>query len=246
MIWRHVVLLDLVAIAGGFVLRAVAGGVAAPVALSRWFVLVVTAAAILVAAGKRHAELSAALRPARPGGGYSRCTRRGALDGLARQCRRGARRLLHLGVQAPGVHGIPWRPLTIVPFAICLARYGALIRSGRGEAPEELILTDRGWRSRPRRGCWCSRSASPPAEAKRSVAQSEAIAPSPVRRQDAARRSHRRPARKYVRSVAPGTVGSSQQSSFQSRPASSSTPRSSSAAPSTLRGGRISGCSTTQ
>ena len=37
--------LDIVAIAGGFVLRAVAGGVAAPVTLSRWFVLVVTASA---------------------------------------------------------------------------------------------------------------------------------------------------------------------------------------------------------
>ena len=37
MVWRHLLLLDIVAIGGGFVLRAVAGGVAAPVALSRWF-----------------------------------------------------------------------------------------------------------------------------------------------------------------------------------------------------------------
>ena len=36
---------------GGFVLRALAGGVAAPVALSRWFVLVVTFAAVFVGAG---------------------------------------------------------------------------------------------------------------------------------------------------------------------------------------------------
>src|SRR6516165_14225 len=54
---RHIAILDIAAIAGGFVLRAVAGGAAAPVALSRWFVLVVTAAAVLVAAGKRQAEL---------------------------------------------------------------------------------------------------------------------------------------------------------------------------------------------
>jgi decaprenyl-phosphate phosphoribosyltransferase len=40
-------------------------------------------------------------------------------------------------------HGVPWRPLTIAPFVLCLARYGALIRAGRGEAPEELILSDR-------------------------------------------------------------------------------------------------------
>jgi decaprenyl-phosphate phosphoribosyltransferase len=55
--WRHTAILDVVAIAGGFVLRAVAGGVAAPVMLSRWFVLVVTFAAVFVAAGKRQAEV---------------------------------------------------------------------------------------------------------------------------------------------------------------------------------------------
>ena len=38
-------------------LRAVAGGVAAPVSLSRWFLLVISAAAVCVAAGKRYAEL---------------------------------------------------------------------------------------------------------------------------------------------------------------------------------------------
>ena len=46
--WRHVVVLDIVAVAGGFVLRALAGGVAAPVTLSRWFVLVVTSAALFL------------------------------------------------------------------------------------------------------------------------------------------------------------------------------------------------------
>src|SRR5436190_17199287 len=45
LIWRHVLLLDLIAIGGGFVLRAIAGGVAAPVSLSQWFLLVISAAA---------------------------------------------------------------------------------------------------------------------------------------------------------------------------------------------------------
>jgi decaprenyl-phosphate phosphoribosyltransferase len=43
----------------------------------------------------------------------------------------------------PSVHGVPWRPLTIIPFAICMARYAALVRAGRGESPEELLLHDR-------------------------------------------------------------------------------------------------------
>ena len=42
MVWRHLLLLDIIAIGGGFVLRAVAGGAAAPVSLSRWFLLVIT------------------------------------------------------------------------------------------------------------------------------------------------------------------------------------------------------------
>jgi decaprenyl-phosphate phosphoribosyltransferase len=41
------------------------------------------------------------------------------------------------------VHGIPWRPLTIIPFAACVARYGALISAGRGESPEDVLLGDR-------------------------------------------------------------------------------------------------------
>jgi decaprenyl-phosphate phosphoribosyltransferase len=143
-IWRHILLLDLLAIAGGFVLRAVAGGVAAPVTLSRWFVLVVTAAALLVAAGKRDAEL----RRTELAGG----TRRRVLETYTR------RQLWAIvsgsaavalfaycvwALQHPSVHGIPWRPLTIVPFALGLLRYVRLIGRGAGEAPEELLLSDR-------------------------------------------------------------------------------------------------------
>lgn len=144
LLWRRVLLLDLIAIAGGFVLRAVAGGVAAPVTLSRWFILVISAAAVLVAAGKRDAELK-------------RTTRE---ENLRRDVLRlYTPRLLGLilvgsGVIAlfaytmwafalPVVHGVPWRPLTIVPFALCLARYGVQVVRGAGEAPDELLVSDR-------------------------------------------------------------------------------------------------------
>jgi decaprenyl-phosphate phosphoribosyltransferase len=45
--------------------------------------------------------------------------------------------------QLPEVDGTPWRPLTIVPFVACILRYGALVRAGEGEAPEDLLLGDR-------------------------------------------------------------------------------------------------------
>ncbi|MBV8945941.1 MAG: decaprenyl-phosphate phosphoribosyltransferase [Solirubrobacterales bacterium] len=141
---RRVPILDIAAIAGGFVLRAVAGGVAAPVTLSRWFVLVVTSAAVLVAAAKRQAEL--------------RRTETAGVNGRSVLERYGAARLrlIIVGSAAvalfayavwafalPDIDGIPWRPLTIIPFAACLARYGVLVRSGGGEAPEEMLLSDR-------------------------------------------------------------------------------------------------------
>ncbi len=146
LVWRHLLLLDIFAIAGGFVLRAVAGGVASPVTLSRWFVLVVSAAAVFVAAGKRHAELRrTTLSPVAVG-------RRRVLEGytLARLhailFASAAVAVFAYAVWAfelPTVHGVPWRPLTIIPFAICIARYGALIRAGSGEAPEDVLLHDR-------------------------------------------------------------------------------------------------------
>ena len=144
LVWRRVVVLDVVAIACGFVLRAVAGGVAAPVTLSRWFIVVITFSALSVATGKRVAEL-----------------RRTAARGLARRgvlsfYTHARLRLMLLASAAVAlfaycvwafelstIDGVPWRPLTIVPFAACLARYAALVQAGHGEAPEELILRDR-------------------------------------------------------------------------------------------------------
>jgi decaprenyl-phosphate phosphoribosyltransferase len=144
LVWRHLLVLDLVAIAGGFVLRAVAGGVAAPVTLSRWFVVVVTCAAIFVAAGKRRAEVRRTGESSRPTrrvlAHYSEARLRLILTGSA--C--GA--LFAYCVWAfslPLVDGVPWRPLTIAPFALCLLRYWILVDRGAGDAPEALLLSDR-------------------------------------------------------------------------------------------------------
>ncbi len=138
--WRRVILLDIVAVAGGFVVRAVAGGVAADVPLSRWFLVVTSCCAVFVVAGKRHAELVDGARPA-----LTRIALRRYSSSVLRAV---------LGAAAGGAliayavwafrrpeHG-PWYELSIVPFAMWLGRYGVLLRGGDGEAPEELILHD--------------------------------------------------------------------------------------------------------
>ncbi len=145
LLWRHVAVVDLVAIGGGFVLRAVAGGVAAPVALSRWFLLVIAGAAVCVAAAKRYSELRRSDVPRelrrRVLQVYTPLTLQlilvaGAAITLAAYC--------VWALQLPSVGGVPWRPLTIVPFVVCMTRYGALVRRGLAEAPEDVLLADHG------------------------------------------------------------------------------------------------------
>ncbi len=144
LVWRHIVLLDILAIAGGFVLRAIAGGVAAPVTLSRSFVLVVTFSAVLVAAGKRRAELLRSDRELDSGRRVLRHYSGGALRVILLLAGAGA--LVAYCVWAselPAVNGIPWRALSIVPFAAAVLRFGVVVRAGLGEAPEDLLLADR-------------------------------------------------------------------------------------------------------
>jgi decaprenyl-phosphate phosphoribosyltransferase len=141
LVWRDVLVADIVIVAAGFLVRAAAGGVAIDVRLSKSFLLVTSACALLMVAGKRYAEAQ------------------GRADrlGTRQTVRRYSRRALRLtAVAAAGLGGIayaswaftrsapgPWIDLSVVPFALWIARYTAVLRTGAGEAPEELILSDR-------------------------------------------------------------------------------------------------------
>lgn len=138
---RHIVVVDMLAIAAGFVLRAAAGGAAADVALSRWFLVVTSCSAVFVVAGKRHAELFGRARD-----GLTRVT-------LRRYSARTLRAVLALAAAGTVVayviwafrrpeHG-PWYEVTIIPVVMWLGRYAVLVGRGAGEAPEDLILIDR-------------------------------------------------------------------------------------------------------
>ena len=139
--WRRVIGLDILAIAAGFVIRAAAGGAAADVGLSRWFLLVTSCGAVFVVAAKRYAELreehrSAALRHSL--GDYSP----GLLRAVMALAGGGAASAYILWVTTRPASG-PWYQLTVIPVALWLGRYSVLVARGAGEAPEELILGDR-------------------------------------------------------------------------------------------------------
>src|SRR5699024_4678922 len=60
--WKHQPVIDIALVSSGFMLRAMAGGVAAGIVLSQWFLLVAAFGSLFMAAGKRYAELLLAER----------------------------------------------------------------------------------------------------------------------------------------------------------------------------------------
>jgi decaprenyl-phosphate phosphoribosyltransferase len=138
--WRNVVVADIVAVAGGFVLRAIAGGVAADVSLSRSFLVVTSACALFLIVGKRYAEVlrpgsHAATRPT-----LEQYSRRGLRFLLAGSATIGCVAYARWSFARPELG--PWLALSLIPFAAWLGRYATRVNRGAGEAPEEVVLRD--------------------------------------------------------------------------------------------------------
>ncbi|MGP0100174.1 MAG: decaprenyl-phosphate phosphoribosyltransferase [Solirubrobacteraceae bacterium] len=138
---RRVVVLDILVVAAGFVIRALAGGVATDIYLSRWFVIVTACCAVFLVAAKRYAELRA-----HAGTGPARATLRRYSLGrlrltLAASATAAAAAYTSWAFTRPD--HIAWYGLSIVPLVLWLGRYTMLIGRGGGQAPEELILRDR-------------------------------------------------------------------------------------------------------
>lgn len=139
--WRRVVVADILVIAAGFVLRALAGGVATDIYLSRWFVIVTASCAFFLVAAKRYAELREHSGP-----GPVRATLRRYSSGSLRLTLCAAAAVTAVAYTSWAftrpAH-VVWYGLSIVPLLLWLGRYATLIGAGAGQAPEELILRDR-------------------------------------------------------------------------------------------------------
>jgi decaprenyl-phosphate phosphoribosyltransferase len=145
-VWlKHEPVLDLAAVACGFVLRAIAGGIAVGVSISPWFLIVAGAGSLFMVTGKRSAELRAL--------GSDAGTRR-SLDGYTESflgyVRAVASSVAILAYclwafEKSALVGTPaWFQLSIIPFALGILRYALLLDQDDGDgAPEELVLSDR-------------------------------------------------------------------------------------------------------
>lgn len=142
---KNEVVLDIAAVASGFLVRAIAGGVAVGVPLSDWFLIVTAFGSLFVVAGKREADL-----------GYSALRLPGfrGAPGYTRQYLRSVRTLsagvavtsyclwAFAGASRAGQRELLFE-LSIVPFVLAILRYALLIEAGQGGAPEEVVLGDR-------------------------------------------------------------------------------------------------------
>jgi decaprenyl-phosphate phosphoribosyltransferase len=146
-VWlKHEPVLDLGAVACGFVLRAIAGGIAVGVSISPWFLIVAGAGSLFMVTGKRSAELRSL--------GSDASSHRRALDGYT-EAFLGYVRAVASSVailayclwafeRSAPVGAPAWFQLSIIPFALGILRYALLLSLDEGDgAPEELVLSDR-------------------------------------------------------------------------------------------------------
>ncbi len=141
---KRIEVIDIAVVAACFVLRAAGGGAATGVAPSSWFLILTSAGALFVVAGKRLADL----RHARAAGSLA-FERRAAYPEpflrsvgiLAGALAVMAYCLWSLAVPHD-IDGVAWSQVSIVPFVIALLRYGLVIERGEASAPEEVFFSD--------------------------------------------------------------------------------------------------------
>lgn len=142
---KHVAVIDMVVVAAGFVLRAVAGAVGTDIPISNWYLIVASFGSLFLVAGKRSAELEL---------GSTAATHRRSLQEYSPSF------LLLVQSVALGVTLLayclwafekaeladtwfPWFELSIVPFVALLLRYVLAHQSSDHAGIEDIVLGDR-------------------------------------------------------------------------------------------------------
>ena len=144
--------IELTSVASGFLLRAIAGGVATHVQLSQWFLIAAGFGSLFMAAGKRYAEIrqtnhtctgsdtsaGAAIRPVlkRYTPSYLRFVWTMSAGVLVTTYA-----LWAFTMAGPASN--QWSVVSIVPFVVALLRYSVDVDSGAAGEPEEIVLHDR-------------------------------------------------------------------------------------------------------
>jgi decaprenyl-phosphate phosphoribosyltransferase len=142
---KHEPILDLAGVAAGFLIRAIAGGVAADVWISQWFIIVVGFSSLFIVTGKRSAEHLEL--------GDERGDHRTTLSTYSPEFLRFVRGCATAAAftaycvwafeKGAGTSGALWFELSIIPYVLAMLRYALLLDQGQGGAPEEIFLRNR-------------------------------------------------------------------------------------------------------
>jgi decaprenyl-phosphate phosphoribosyltransferase len=143
LVLKNQAVLDIAVVASGFLLRAVAGGVAAGLPISQWFLLVAGFGSLFIVTGKRYAELKMLGR-----GGETRRALVGYTESYLRfvwGVSTGVTIMSYSlwAFQEPTGDGVAWHALSIAPFVLGMMRYSVDIDAGRAGDPEDIIWHDR-------------------------------------------------------------------------------------------------------
>ncbi len=140
---KHQAVLDICILSSGFLIRAIAGGVAAAIPLSQWFLMVMAFGSLFMAAGKRYAELQLAERTG--------AKIRKSLENYTSTYLRFVWTLSATAVvvcyglwafERDGAGG-SWFVVSMIPFTIAILRYAVDVDGGIAGEPEEIALRDR-------------------------------------------------------------------------------------------------------
>jgi decaprenyl-phosphate phosphoribosyltransferase len=141
---KHEPVLDLAVVTTGFVMRAVAGGLAASLPISDWFLLVTGFGSLFVVAGKRYSELHVL--------GSESGTRRSLVRYTSTYLRfvwsiAASVTLVGYSLWAfehSAQSGMSWEAISIFPFAVAMLRYAVDIDAGMAAEPEDILWADHG------------------------------------------------------------------------------------------------------
>ena len=140
---KHEPVLDLATVAAGFLMRAVAGGLAAAIPISDWFLMVAGFGSLFIVAGKRYSEL------------HTLGSEAGTRRSLVRYTDSYLRFVWSIAAavtitayclwafENASETGIPWHTLSILPFVVGLLRYAVDIDAGKAAEPEDIVWGDR-------------------------------------------------------------------------------------------------------
>ncbi|UGQ10121.1 decaprenyl-phosphate phosphoribosyltransferase [Yinghuangia sp. ASG 101] len=143
--FKHVLVLDLMMVASGFLFRAMIGGLAAELPLSRWFLLTAGFGSLFMVAGKRYSEMvlmgEEAAKTRASLANYSITYLRFVWQMAV------AVTVLTYSLWAfeipQGDATLAWQQLSLVPFGFVLLRYALYVDAGTAGAPEDVVLKDK-------------------------------------------------------------------------------------------------------